>query len=130
MIKENKPYNFNEVVDIKEKPDMRNILGFLNQNEWVYNLNIGNIMQIDSVSNTQLMHVPRTEYELTRESFLDKITLLCVAYFCASTELRFILQLKEEDGIDEIAESKRREVESEYWHAKSLEIACVFLPSE
>ena len=130
MIKENKPYNFNEVVDIKEKPDMRNILGFLNQNEWVYNLNIGNIMQIDSVSNTQLMYVPRTEYELTRESFLDKITLLCVAYFCASTELRFILQLKEEDGIDEIAESKRREVESEYWHAKSLEIACVFLPSE
>jgi len=29
-----------------EKVDMRTVLGFLNQNEWVTNLNIGNIMQI------------------------------------------------------------------------------------
>jgi hypothetical protein len=29
-----------------EIPDMRSVLGFLNQNEWVFNLNIGNIMQI------------------------------------------------------------------------------------
>ena len=28
----------------EEKPDMRSVLGFLNQNEWIYNLNIGNIM--------------------------------------------------------------------------------------
>lgn len=24
--------------------DMKNILGYLNQNEWIYSLNIGNIM--------------------------------------------------------------------------------------
>ena len=40
------------------------------------------------------------------------------------------MQLKEDDRLEEIAESKRQEIESEYWHAKSLEIACVFLPSE
>ena len=34
----------------EEKPDMRSVLGFLNQNEWIYNLNIGNIMQIQSIS--------------------------------------------------------------------------------
>ena len=28
----------------EEKPDMRSVLGFLNQNEWIFNLNIGNIM--------------------------------------------------------------------------------------
>jgi hypothetical protein len=60
---------------------MRNILGFLNQNEWVYNLNIGNIMQISSVSNKELMHNERTEYELSRDSFLEKLTILSVAYF-------------------------------------------------
>jgi len=27
-----------------EEPDMRTVLGFLNQNEWVFGLNIGNIM--------------------------------------------------------------------------------------
>ena len=26
--------------------DMKNILGYLNQSEWVFSLNIGNIMQI------------------------------------------------------------------------------------
>jgi hypothetical protein len=31
---------------ISEDADMRSVLGFLNQNEWVYSLNIGNIMQI------------------------------------------------------------------------------------
>lgn len=68
MVKENSEYNFS--TEIHEKADMRNILGFLNQNEWVYNLNIGNVMQIPSVSHVELMLVPRTEYELTRESFL------------------------------------------------------------
>lgn len=29
-----------------EAADMRSVLGFLNQNEWVYALNIGNIMQL------------------------------------------------------------------------------------
>ncbi len=32
--------------DEDNEPDMRSVLGFLNQNEWVQNLNIGNIMQI------------------------------------------------------------------------------------
>ena len=81
MIKETQPYKFNDVIDSNEKADMRNILGFLNQNEWVYNLNIGNIMQISSISHVELMHAPRTEYELSREAFLEKITILCVAYF-------------------------------------------------
>jgi len=126
MIKENKAYQFSEVLEALEKPDIRNILGFLNQNEWVYSLNIGNIMQIPSISHSELMHVPRTENELSRESFLEKITILCVSYFCTSTELRFMIQLKEDPDID----IPKKELESEYWHAKSLELATVFLPSE
>ncbi|CAI2377629.1 unnamed protein product [Moneuplotes crassus] len=126
MIKESQPYKFCDLPDMTEKADMRNILGFLNQNEWVYNLNIGNVMQISSVSHTELMHAPKIEYELSREAFLEKITILSVAYFCTSTELRFMLQTKDEP----IQDLERKELVSEYWHAKSLEIACVFLPSE
>ena len=33
-----------EKILIPDDADMRSILGFLNQNEWIYNLNIGNIM--------------------------------------------------------------------------------------
>ena len=29
---------------------MKNILGYLNQSEWVYSLNIGNIMQISPLT--------------------------------------------------------------------------------
>jgi hypothetical protein len=76
MIKEEVPYHITKLPEGNEKPDMRNILGFLNQNEWVYNLNIGNVMQISSISGVDQMNVPRTEYELTREAFLEKITIL------------------------------------------------------
>lgn len=31
---------------VEDQVDMRTVLGFLNQNEWILNLNIGNIMQI------------------------------------------------------------------------------------
>lgn len=33
-----------EKILLPEDADMRSVLGFLNQNEWIYNLNIGNIM--------------------------------------------------------------------------------------
>lgn len=51
---------------------------------------------------------------------------MAVSYFCISTEIRFIIQLREDDSIDPVAKNK----ESEYWHAKSLEIAVSFLPSD
>ena len=41
--------------DEEEKPDMRSVLGFLNQNEWIYNLNIGNIMQIQPLAMKEFL---------------------------------------------------------------------------
>lgn len=110
----------------KIEPDMRIVLGYLNQLEMISNLNIGNIMQIVPVKIEDLLSVPRNETEFNRASFIDKISLLCVSYFCISTEIRFIIQLKEDSDYDEKAKGE----ESEYWHAKSLEIACSFLPSD
>mgnify|MGYP006967596020 CR=1 FL=1 len=54
-----------------------------------------------------------------------------MGYFCISTEIRFIIQLKDEiDKIPGGFDIAFRNKESEYWHAKSLEIACCFLPSD
>mmetsp|Transcript_351 Transcript_351/g.386 ORF Transcript_351/g.386 Transcript_351/m.386 type:complete len:122 (+) Transcript_351:170-535(+) len=110
---------------------MRHILGYLNQSEWISSLNIGNIMQISPIQHEDLIENRRNEQELTRDSFLEILSYLIVAYFCISTELRFIIQLKEEinkfpKGFDIPTKTK----ESEYWHAKSLELACSFLPSD
>lgn len=51
---------------------------------------------------------------------------LSVAYFCYSTEIRFIIQMREDLDFNNDVKQK----ESEYWHAKALEMACTFLPGE
>lgn len=53
--------------------DMRNLLGFVNQNEWVSNLNIGNIMQISSLCVNELLTFTHNEVELTRDLILEKV---------------------------------------------------------
>ena len=112
----------------EEKPDMRSVLGFLNQNEWIYNLNIGNIMQIQAISMKDFLQEANDELELSRDSFLSKLSVLIVTYFCVSTEMRFLLQCRAQYLKPEV--KRERELESEFWHAKALEIACTFLPSE
>ena len=47
-----------------------------------------------------LIEEGKNELELTRESFILKISHLAVAYFCYSTEIRFILQMKEDLSFD------------------------------
>jgi hypothetical protein len=76
----------------------------------------------------ELLSSTRNETELSRDSFLEKISLLSVSYFCVSTEMRFLLQSREMYLSAEV--KKQREEESEYWHVKALELACSFLPSE
>ena len=80
----------------KSAVDLRHILGFLNQTEWIQNLNIGNIMQIAPLKQEELSQIRLNEECLSRESFLEVISFLIVGYFCASTEIRFIIQLKDE----------------------------------
>lgn len=110
----------------KAQADMKNILGYLNQGEWTTSLSIGSIMQLQAVSMKDMLEQGKNELELNRESFISKVSMLAVAYFCYSTEIRFILQMKEDPSYEPGLKQK----ESEYWHAKSLEIACTFLPSE
>lgn len=71
--------------------DMRTLLGYLNQNEWLFLLNIGNIMQVSPLTVQDLYSYTSVETELTRDSILEKVSFLAVSYFCISTELRFIV---------------------------------------
>jgi hypothetical protein len=71
--------------------DMRHILGFLNQSEWVTSLNIGNIMQISPIQREDLTMHRRNEQEVSRDAFLETVSFYIVSYFCISTEIRFII---------------------------------------
>lgn len=79
-------------------PDMKNILGYLNQNEWIYSLNIGNIMQIAPLTLQDFMSSTAIQIELSREFVLEKLCFLAVSYFCMGTEFRFLHQLNETIG--------------------------------
>jgi len=107
----------------KQQVDVRNLFGFLQSSEWISSLNIGNIMQMTPISLQDLLSSYNNDLELTREALLEKIALLCVSYFCISTEKRFLSQ-------ENCGRFQKAAKESEYWHAKSLEIACCFLPAE
>lgn len=110
--------------------DMRHMLGFLNQSEWIQNLNIGNIMQISAVEAEDFLAWRRNDQEIDRASFLQTISHLVVGYFCLSTEWRFLIQLKEELVQFKDFNIEQRQRESEFWHSKSLEVAVRFLPSD
>ncbi len=102
--------------------DVRHLFGYYKGSDWVKTLNIGSIMQLSPMTMQECMSNYNPEYELTREILLEKIALLSVAYFCISTEKRFLSQ-----------EGTRRNVtakQSEFWHAKALEMAYCFLPHE
>ena len=47
--------------DQQEKVDMRNILGHFNQNEWIMNLNIGDVIQIQPIRMKELLVSERNE---------------------------------------------------------------------
>ena len=66
------------------------------------------------------------DVELSRDSIIEKISFLAVSYFCVSTELRLLVNIKENPNVDPV----QVKAESEYWHGKALEISCTFLPSE
>jgi len=55
-------------------------------------------MQIGPLKLDELTVIRNNDECLSRESFLEVISFLIVGYFCASTEIRFIIQLKDEIG--------------------------------
>lgn len=89
-------------------------------------LNIGNIMQITPLTIHDLMSCPSIEIELARDSVIEKLSFVAVSYFCVSTELRFLVNLKDNPSVDPV----QIKSESEFWHGKALELSCTFLPSE
>jgi hypothetical protein len=58
----------------KPKLNMKALLGYLNQSEWLYLLNIGNIMQITPMTVHDLYSSHSFEIELTRDSILEKVS--------------------------------------------------------
>lgn len=100
---------------------VRNVLGLRHSEDWIFNLNIGNVMHLSLMGAEELNAKLENTHELCKDSMLEKIVLVSVSYFCIGTEMRFLMQ-KQNSTI-----SKR---DSEAFHAKALHISSLFLPHD
>lgn len=68
--------------------------------DWIFNLNIGNVMHLLPMSLEELnLHVDNS-HELSRDAMLEKIILLTVSCFCVGTELRFLCNTRDQSKKD------------------------------
>lgn len=109
-------------LETKVKIDMRNMLGFLNQNLYHDYLNITNIMKLKRLDFRDVYGVRCPDLLMTRENLMERVMLLITSYFCMGTELRFLKQMMVE-GFEDTNDS-------EFWHGKALELAINFLPGD
>ena len=84
-----------EIEDLKKNPvfkmNVRNALGLRHSDDWIFNLNIGNVMHLSLMSSEELGAQLESTHELGKDSMLEKIVLVTVAYFCIATEMRFLV---------------------------------------
>jgi hypothetical protein len=66
---------------------VQSLLGVKRIEDWVLNLNIGNVMHLSPLTLQEMnLHLDNS-HELTRDAMLEKIILLSISYFCIGTEL-------------------------------------------
>ena len=109
------------------KINVRNTLGVKDHNNWIYNLNIGNVMNLTPMNSDELNTQSDVYQELSKDTMLEKIILYVVAYFCVGTEIRFQATKMEKKASPQ---EYIKVWSSEMWHGKSLQIACMFLPED
>jgi hypothetical protein len=100
---------------------VRNVLGLRHSDDWIFNLNIGNVMHLSLMGAEELNAKLETTHELCKDSMLEKIVLVSVSYFCIGTEMRFLMQKPN---------SNYTKKDSEAFHAKALHISSLFLPAD
>ncbi len=106
------------------KLSVRNVLGIKHADDWIFNLNIGNVMHLSLMNTEELNASLDTTHELCKDAMLEKIVLASVAYFCIGTEMRFLMNKSDP------AKSAELKRDSEAWHAKALHIGSLFLPPD
>lgn len=122
----------------KLRNNVKTVLVTEEEDDWIFNLNIGNVMHLQPLSTEEMnLHVDNS-HELSRDAMLEKIILLTVSYFCVGTELRF---LNNSSNVSDEMKSGRKtsttetnkkfkKEQSEMWHAQALEASTRLLPSE
>lgn len=115
----------NEIIESSSsKISGRNILGIKKQDDWIYHLNIGNIMFISALPLSELDLDSDYKMELLKDAVIEKVVMLTVSLFCVSSEIRLEKPLNNTSNIPNYNFGL-----SELWHRQALLISSNFLPS-
>lgn len=82
--------------DEKFKYISRNILGVRKHDDWINNLEIGNVMHLNPITTQELMQNIGKHHEFQKDPMLKKIVLTVVSFFSIATEIRMISQQNEQ----------------------------------
>lgn len=66
----------------------RNMLGIRKFDDWINNLEIGNVMHLNPISTSEIMQNIGKHHEFQKDPMLKKIVLLVVSFFSVATEIR------------------------------------------
>jgi len=99
------------------KIHVRNALGVKDHNNWIYNLNIGNVMNLTAMNSDELQPSTDVQNEIVKDTMLEKLILFVVSFFCVGTEIRFkASKVDASKSIDEYISIWT----SELWHSKAV----------
>ena len=90
---------------------------FNQKDDWIKLLNIDNIMYLSALNYDDLDLESDPKYELLRDSILEKVIMLSVAYFSLATELRHLSKDK-----------YNKKTNGEYYLFNAINLTLLFLP--
>lgn len=105
--------------DPRLKLNARNSLGVKSKDDWIFNLNIGNVMHLNCLQADELHTQIDRAHEFSRDAMLEKVVLVASAYYCVAMELQFLVS----EGVTEFTHK-----DAETFHAKALHLVLTFLP--
>ncbi len=91
----------------------RNMLGVRKFDDWINNLEIGNIMHLNPITTAELLQNIGKHHEFQKDPMLKKLVLMTVAFFSIATEMRMMVQF---DSKDKRVKEELKQC-SELWHA-------------
>eukprot|EP00347_Sterkiella_histriomuscorum_P020259 403338486 len=103
----------------------RNMLGVRKFDDWINNLEIGNIMHLNPITTQELMQNIGKHHEFQKDPMLKKLVLLSVSLFSIATEMRMMVQFDQKDK--EVKDTLQNS--SEVWHAQSVFFGAYYLPA-
>ena len=109
----------NYIQNINALNDIKSIFesNFNQKDDWIKLLNIENIMYLSALNYDDLDLESDPKYELLRDSILEKVIMLSVAYFCLANELKYLSKDKNNKNIN-----------GEYYLYNAINLSIIFLP--